>query len=256
LWERGHRFVRYADDIRVFVRSERAARRVLDRITEVVEQRLKLKVNRAKSGVRHARQAMLLGFGFHISSGRVRIRVDPAAIDRMRRRIRYLTGRNRRIAMEQRIEALNRFITGWCAYFWLAEAASPFTRADSWLRRRLRQVRWKEWKIPKARIRALRALGIPANDARKMGQQQHGPLADRAIHRPPALTPQLLLDQPGPAKLRRQLPPASECLTNRRMRARMSGGVREGGATPPPTRSKYGSIRQRSDVGAVRPCLR
>jgi RNA-directed DNA polymerase len=174
LWERGHRFVRYADDVRVFVRSERAARRVLGRVTDVVERRLKLKVNRAKSGVRHARQATLLGFGFYLASGRARIRVDPKAIRRMRQRIRMLTGRNRRIAMEERIEALNRYIGGWCAYFALAETPAPFVRVDSWLRRRLRQVRWKEWKLPKARVRAIRALGIPAAKAYEWGNSSKG----------------------------------------------------------------------------------
>ena len=174
LWGRGHRFVRYADDVRVFVRSERAARRVLGHVTDVVERRLKLKVNRAKSGVRHARQATLLGFGFYLASGRARIRVDPKAIRRMRQRIRLLTGRNRRIAMEERIEALNRYIAGWCAYFALAETPAPFVRVDSWLRRRLRQVRWKEWKLPKARVRAIRALGIPAAKAYEWGNSSKG----------------------------------------------------------------------------------
>ncbi|WP_308250598.1 reverse transcriptase domain-containing protein [Nonomuraea rhizosphaerae] len=84
LWRRGHRFVRYADDVRVFVRSRRAAQRVLDSVTVVVEQRLKLKVNREKSSVRHAREARLLGFGFYFTRSGVKIRVDPQAIKRLR----------------------------------------------------------------------------------------------------------------------------------------------------------------------------
>ncbi|MET9251083.1 hypothetical protein [Nonomuraea sp. NPDC003709] len=87
LW-RGHRFVRYADDLWVFVRSERAARRVLDSVTTVVEQRLKLKVNREKSSVRHASQATLLGFWFYFTRSGVKIRVDSKAASRLKDRIR------------------------------------------------------------------------------------------------------------------------------------------------------------------------
>ena len=121
LWRRGHRFVRYADDIRVFVRSKRAALRVLDSVTVVVESRLKLKVNREKSKVVPASVATLLGFGFYFTKAGVRIRVDPKALKRWKVRIRELTSRRWSVAMSARIGRLNRFVLGWMGYFRLAD---------------------------------------------------------------------------------------------------------------------------------------
>jgi RNA-directed DNA polymerase len=168
LERRGHRFVRYADDVRVHVRSERAGERTLTGLTEFIEKRLKLKVNRKKSTVRRAAQATVLGFGFFYGKhGEVGIRVDPRALERMRRRLRELTGRSWRISMEERIRRLNVFITSWCAYFGLAETPVVFRGVDGWLRRRLRQVRWKEWKQAKTRRRNLLKLGVPPREARE-----------------------------------------------------------------------------------------
>jgi group II intron reverse transcriptase/maturase len=172
---RGHRFVRYADDLRVYVRSERAAQRTLESVTGYLERRLRLKVNGEKSSARHAAAAVLLGFGFVlIPSGAVLIRVDPKAVRRMRLRLRTLTGRVRGISMERRIGELNRYITGWCAYFALAASYDAFRKVEGWLRRRLRQVRWVEWKRVRARIRALRALGIPPVEAIRHGNSRLG----------------------------------------------------------------------------------
>ena len=128
LWERGHRFVRYADDLRVFVRSERAAQRVFESVCGVIERRLKLKVNREKSSIRHAAQATLLGFGFFFDGPQVRIRVAPKAIKRLKDQLRILTGRSWSVSMDYRIGRLNRFITGWMAYFRLAEPNSVFRK--------------------------------------------------------------------------------------------------------------------------------
>ena len=126
LWQRGHRFVRYADDLRVFVRSERAAQRVFESVCGVIERRLKLKVNREKSSIRHAAQATLLGFGFYLTGPQVRIRVAPKAIKRLKDQLRILTRRSWRVSMEYRIGRLNRFTTGWMAYFRLADSEPAF----------------------------------------------------------------------------------------------------------------------------------
>jgi group II intron reverse transcriptase/maturase len=167
LERRGHRFVRYADDLRIHVRSERAGERVLAGIAEFTERRLKLKVSPEKSSVKAANQATTLGFGFHRRDGEVRIRIAPKALERMHQRVRQLTARTWSIAMEERIKLLNRYLIGWGSYFGLAETPSTFERIDSWLRRRLRQVRWKEWKCVKARRHNLIVLGIPSRDARQ-----------------------------------------------------------------------------------------
>ena len=112
LWTRGHRFVRYADDLRVFVRSERAAQRVFESVCGVIERRLKLKVNREKSSIRHAAEATLLGFGFSLRGPQVRIWVAPKAIKRLKDQLRILTRRSWRVSMDYRISRLNRFTTG------------------------------------------------------------------------------------------------------------------------------------------------
>ena len=174
LEKRGHRFVRYADDLRVYVRSERAAARTLGSVTEFLERGLRLKVNRAKSSTGPAAAAVVLGFGFYFSSEGVKIRIDPKALRRLRWRIHELTRRNRSIGMERRIRVLNRFITGWCAYFAIAEMSSHLRDVDGWLRRRLRQVQWKEWKRPRTRIRNLRVLGIGHHDAYMWGYTRKG----------------------------------------------------------------------------------
>jgi RNA-directed DNA polymerase len=167
LWERGHRFVRYADDLRVFVRSERAAQRVFESVCGVIERRLKLKVNREKSSIRHAAQATLLGFGFFFDGPRIGIRIAPKAVQRLKDQLRMLTRRRWSVSMEYRIGRLNRFITGWVAYFRLAQRVSVLGKLDGWLRRRLRQIRWKEWKTTAAKRHNLRIRGISEGEARK-----------------------------------------------------------------------------------------
>src|SRR5215472_1317389 len=164
---RGHRFVRYADDLRVFVRSERAAQRVFESACGVIERRLMLKVNREKSSIRRAAQATLLGFGFFFDGPRVGIKIAAKAIARLTDRLRMLTRRRWSVSMDYRISRLNRLITGWMAYFRLAQRVSVLGKLDGWLRRRLRQIRWKEWKTAAARRHNLRIRGISETEARK-----------------------------------------------------------------------------------------
>jgi RNA-directed DNA polymerase len=167
LEQRGHRFVRDADDLRVFVRSERAAQRVFDSACGVIERRPKLKVNREKSSIRHAAQATLPGFGFFSGGPRAGIRIAPKAIARLKDRLRRLTRRRWRVSMAYRIGRPSRLITGRMAYFRLAERVSVLRKLDGWLRRRLRQVRWKEWKTTAAKRHNLRIRGISESEARK-----------------------------------------------------------------------------------------
>jgi group II intron reverse transcriptase/maturase len=175
LEKRGHRFVRYADDLRVYTRSERAAGRILASVTEFLERRLRLKVNREKSSTNRAAKAAVLGFAFYFNRNGPAIRVDPKALRRLRFEIRKLTRRARGISMEKRIGLLNWYITGWCNYFALAETPGVFHHLDEWLRRRLRQARWKEWKRARTRIRNLRALGISKQKAYEWGNTRKGP---------------------------------------------------------------------------------
>jgi len=160
MWSRGHRFVRYADDIRVFVKSKRAAKRVLDQSTKVLEEDLKLKVNRQKSQINPATVATLLGYAFFFTASGVKLRVAPDALKRAKTRLRQLTSRKWSISMSARIKRLNRYIRGWMAYFRLADTPNKFTSLDEWFRRRMRQIRWKEWKRPRTRVANLERLGI------------------------------------------------------------------------------------------------
>lgn len=165
LERRGHRFVRYADDITIYVASKRAAERVMGSTSEFIERRLRLRVNRDKSSVASAFRATLLGFGFLRRDGEIKIRIDPKARKRAKDRLRKITSRRWGISMERRIREANRFTVGWTAYFSLADTPRPLSDLDEWLRRRLRQVRWKEWKRIRTKHRNLAATGIPDGKA-------------------------------------------------------------------------------------------
>jgi group II intron reverse transcriptase/maturase len=174
LERRGHRFVRYADDLRIYVGTRRAAERVLASTTVFVERRLKLRVNRDKSAADRSDRRGLLGFGFFKRAGQVKVRVDRRSLKAVRARVRRLTARNGGVSMAHRIGALNRFITGWCAYFAWAETPSVFAELDEWLRRRLRQCQWKQWKRIRTRLRELRRLGIKWNQAWQWANTRRG----------------------------------------------------------------------------------
>jgi len=176
-WElerRGHRFVRFADDGRIYVQSRRAGERVMTSIAQYVEQRLKLRVNREKSVVDRATRRPLLGFGFFYRDGEARVRVDTKRLKRAKDRLRQLIARNWGVSMERRIEEINRFTVGWTAYFAFADTPYPFEQLDQWLRRRLRQVYWKNWKRVRTKRRKLIALGIPADEAHKCACSRRG----------------------------------------------------------------------------------
>src|SRR5699024_8184295 len=146
-WSRGHRFVRYADDLRVFVRSKRAAYRVLEVATRFFEDRLRLKVDRAKSSVKPAGSAELLGYGFYFAKGsKVKLRMAPATRKRVKDRIRELTSRRWSVSMQERLRRLNQYTRGWMGYFRLIDTPNILKALDEGFRRRLRQIRWKEWK--------------------------------------------------------------------------------------------------------------
>jgi RNA-directed DNA polymerase len=176
-WEldrRGHRFVRFADDGRIYVQSRRAGERVMASVTQYVEQRLKLRVSREKSVVDRATKRPFLGFGFRYRGGEVKVTVAPKSQNRAKGRLRELTSRRWGVSMERRIFEINRFTVGWTAYYWYADTPWPFEKLDKWLRRRLRQVRWKEWNRVRAKRRKLIALGIPEGDAHRWACSRKG----------------------------------------------------------------------------------
>lgn len=162
LEKRGHRFVRYADDCNIYVRSERAGQRVLETVVGFLEKKLKLKVNRAKTGVARPKLRKFLGFRLFKDKARVRIGLAPKVVERVKATIREFTRASRGgWTMEERLRRLRQKLRGWVGYFALADTVSVFTELDKWLRRRLRMVYWRQWKRGRTRLRNLRALGMP-----------------------------------------------------------------------------------------------
>ena len=158
LERRGLRFVRYADDFLIFVRSARSAERVFASVQCYLTQHLKLVVNQQKSSVRLARGCEYLGFTFFGS--RVTIKVAPKKLKAFKRRVKQLTGRSRGISMKRRLTDLNRYLRGWIGYFGLARQFDDFVDLDGWIRRRVRMCYWKQWRYPRTKVRQLVRLGV------------------------------------------------------------------------------------------------
>jgi RNA-directed DNA polymerase len=161
LESRGHSFCRYADDCNIYVKSRKAGERVLTSIGDFIEKKLKLKVNNAKSGVRHCSDVKFLGYTLLPKGG---IRVADKSIDRLKSRIREITRRNRGVKFEEVIRELNATIMGWTNYFRLANVwLTTFRDLDSWIRRKLRCYRLKQCGRRYTIYKFLRKLDIPEN---------------------------------------------------------------------------------------------
>ena len=168
LERRGHSFVRYADDLNVYVRSERAGERVMTSLRKLFA-KLKLRVNETKSKVTRATNAKFLGFSFWIAKGRiVRRRVAPQAIDRMKERVRELTRRSAGRSLAQMGKPLGTYLKGWKAYFRLADTPRAFADIDGWVRHRLRAVQLKHWKRGRVIYRELVARGMAPEAAKRV----------------------------------------------------------------------------------------
>jgi len=165
LEKRGHKFVRYADDCNIYVKTARAGERVMASVKEYLEKKLKLKVNEKKSKVERAGRVKFLGFSFLKRKGMIVIRVATRTQERCRERLRRMTRRTRSGKMEEIIAAINRYVGGWIGYYRLADTPSVFQSLDEWLRRRLRQMLWKRWKRGRTRYRELVRLGVPSQRA-------------------------------------------------------------------------------------------
>ena len=153
---RRHRFARYADDLMVLVKSERAGQRVKASLTTYLDRRLKLPVNEKKSQVAKVEQCTFLGFTFR----RKKLRWSDAAFDDFKHRIRELTGRSWGVSMDHRFEKLGQYLRGWMGYFGISEYYRPIPELDEWLRRRVRMCYWKQWRSTRTKISHLLALGV------------------------------------------------------------------------------------------------
>ena len=174
LEKRGHRFVRYADGLVILCKSKRSAERTLANIFPYIENKLFLRVNRAKTKAAYIREIKFLGYSFYVYKGEGRLRVHSNSIAKMKERIRKLTSRSNEWGYARRKEALRQYITGWVNYFKLADMWKLLVGVDEWYRRRLRMVIWKQWKRILTRYRHLIKLGINAYKAYEWANTRKG----------------------------------------------------------------------------------
>jgi len=184
LEQRGHRFVRYADDCNIYVRSQRAGERVMKSVSEFITKKLKLKVNDQKSAVSKPSKRKFLGFSFtwHREPKR---RIAPKAIARFKQRVRELTRRTRGVKVETMIAQLSRYLTGWRGYFRFCQTPTVLRKLEEWTRRRLRSVIWKQWKQSRVRFTELTKRGVGKDLAAQTVGSAHGPWR---LSNSPALT--------------------------------------------------------------------
>jgi RNA-directed DNA polymerase len=173
LERRGLRFVRYADDCNIYVRSPRAGQRVMNSIRGYITKKLKLKVNEAKSAVARPQERKFLGFSF-TEGPTIRRRIAPKALQRLKQRIVELI-QGQGVSMETTMAKLAPYLRGWNGYFGFCQTPGQLEKLNSWIRRRLRCKIWQQWKTPRRRCRALIALGVSAKSARDAAGSGRGP---------------------------------------------------------------------------------
>lgn len=160
LENRGHKFVRYADDVVILCKSKRGADRVKGTIVRFIEDKLFLKVNKEKSQTVPVSKVKFLGYSFYKWKGSGRLRIHPKSVSKMKAKIKELTSRSNGWGNTRRKEALGQYITGWVNYFKLADMQNLLLRTDEWYRRRLRMVIWKQWKRINTKLANLIKLGV------------------------------------------------------------------------------------------------
>ncbi len=184
LERRGHCFVRYADDFNIYVHSRRAGERVMENVTRWITRKLKLKVNHEKSAVDRPSRRKFLGFSF-MDGTEPRVRIAPESLARFKKRVRELTRRTRTIGMDRMVNELSVYLRGWLGYYGKCQTPSILIKLDSWIRRRLRNVVWKQWRRGRTRYAGLRAQGVQKDLAAQTAGSSHGPWR---ISRSPALS--------------------------------------------------------------------
>jgi len=174
LERRGHRFVRYADDSNIYVRSERAGHRVMESVTRFITNTLKLKVNETKSAVARPQVRKFLGFSF-TAGPEVKRTLAPKALDRFKARIREVTRRAKGVSIETTIAELTPYMRGWRSYFGFCETPEALVYLTRWVRLRIRAALWRQWKTPRRRRAALLALGVRPQLASHTAGSGRGP---------------------------------------------------------------------------------
>ena len=172
---RGHQFCRYADDCNIYVRSKRAGLRVMESLECFLAKKLKLKVNGQKSAVAKPQERKFLGFSF-TAGKQLKIKLAEKTVKAVKHRIRKITGRSRRIGLDQIVKELNIYLKGWLGYYRLIETPTTLRDLDSWIRRRLRCYVMKQWiNNCHTRYKGLRSLGVSDINARPVAASRKGP---------------------------------------------------------------------------------
>lgn len=189
---RGHKFVRYADDFVILVKSRRAGERVMASVRTFLTRQLKLTVNEDKSRVVHTDQLEFLGFVFKGT----RILCSDKAHKEFKRRVKQYTGRSWRVSMQYRLRKLSTYLRGWMGYFGISEGYHDIPEIDGWIRRRVRMCYWKQWRWCRTKIRELLKLGTDLGTAIRAGMNRSGPWAmARRLAAHTGMTNQCLKDQ-------------------------------------------------------------
>jgi len=179
---RGHKFVRYADDCSIYVRSEKSARRVVESITNYIEKKLRLKVNREKTRISHPTESQLLGFSFYKNKEGYEIRISKKSLKRIKEKCKRITRSSDPTSQQAKLKKLEAVIRGWVNYFKIAKAKKSMQRLDEMIRTRLRITAWRRWKRVKTRVTNLIKLGITKSKAYVWGNSSKG--ACRIAHSP------------------------------------------------------------------------
>ena len=174
LEKRMHKFCRYADDCNIYVKSKRAGERVMENITNFIEGRLKLKVNRSKSAVERPWKIKFLGFTIILFSGKACSTISKQSLKRYKDKIREILSRSKPMTLEQRIIKLNQINIGWINYYGVAKCKGIVQQLDKWIRQRLRMCIWKQWKKVKTRYKNLKKLGLNHYQAIKFANTRKG----------------------------------------------------------------------------------
>ena len=174
LERRGHRFVRYADDCNVYVRSQAAGERVMRSLERFLAKRLRLKVNRDKSAVARPWQRSFLGYSVTVART-PKLKVAPKSLARLKQKLREVMRSARGRSLVRTCETLAPVIRGWVAYYRLADVRGSFEALDQWLRRKLRALLWRQWKRPRTRYRELLRRGLDPDTARRSARNGRGP---------------------------------------------------------------------------------
>ena len=174
LERRGHRFVRYADDCNIYVRSKRAGERVLDSVERFVTKRLRLRVNRDKSAVDRPWNRKFLGYTV-TPNRQPKLKVAPQSVKRLKTKLRPMLRRGRGRNLGRVVQSLTRVLRGWVAYYQLAEVKASFEQLDQWLRRKLRCILWRQWKRHRTQFKELCRRGLDHERARRSAWNGRGP---------------------------------------------------------------------------------